>query len=246
MRLYTAANFAVAAVAKKSDECPYGTRAVYPTLTGVHFAADGSTVATNGHAVLTVSAPLANAADFPHSEGITTAVGSGGLPVAGPGLPEAELCYLLREPDFEFTLSAESVKAIQKAIPKRVAQPVLAHAALDETRTAANGSALFVTTDLATRREHEVKKLEGAYPKAPYCIPPRSDATFRVGFNLDNLIPFLQAVKAAAGKSNGGVVVEFSFAAPVNGMRIDGYNEDTMQSVTGTIMPADAGGVYHA
>lgn len=123
MQLYTRYHLAVRHAVGRADKSKpdWWTR-------GVHFAADGSTWATNGYLLLRFAGPAPEAKDYPVVDGLDPS--------------DAALS--------PFTLPLDLVEAVRKAIPKDKAMPILNVAALATAELPTR--ATFATTDLTGRQ----------------------------------------------------------------------------------------------
>lgn len=217
--LYSKAHFAVRHAASKDS-----TR---HSLNGIHFKSDGSTEATDGHWLLQVKAEVPPDDEWPSAMG------------CGIKSSDEKL-----EP---FVLPLEACDAIAKAIPKRNTRsmPVLSHAALDVVETNANGSARFVTTDLATTTPVEAQKVDGVYPSTEQVVPNLGDMTLAFAVDLALLAKVAKAAKEVRA-ANGGDTVALGARFYVNSLgpdamspiRIELYDKggsgDTMTAI---VMP---------
>ena len=140
MRLYNRSHFAVRHAASK-DVTRYN-------LCGVHFRADGSVEATDGHMAARATSGTPPAEEFP-DVGIEST----------------------SEPLEPFVLPLSAATEIVKAIPRRQSMPVLEHAALDVAGANSGENARFVTTDLEVKRPVEFRKIDGEYPNVDQVMP---------------------------------------------------------------------------
>ena len=148
-------------------------------LNGVHFKADGSTEASDGHMLIQVSPLGTDPQAFPASAGINYTEGETLVP---------------------FILPSATVNQLAKSIPKAgKGFPILANAALDVASTNANGAARFVVTDLETSGEVKGEKIAGEFPNTSQVIPERGEVTFAM--NLEFLEKVIKAAKEFAPKS---------------------------------------------
>jgi len=145
-------------------------------LNGVHFEADGTTEATDGHMLLRATVATPPMEEFP-------AVGE---------LPEGDSAG----PIVPFILPIDVADRLAKSIPTRPRMPVLAHAALDAESTNANGRARFVATNLEGVTITEGEKIDGEYPKTSQIREPvKRDARFAFRMNLRLLERVVKAAK---------------------------------------------------
>ena len=158
--LYSRAHFAVRHAASK-DATRYN-------LNGIHFKADGSTEATDGHMLIQVHAETPPDDEWPDV---------GDIKASTDALEE-------------FILPLEASERVMRAIPKptRTSMPVLKHARLDVVETNANGHARFVTTDLDSVTPMQADKIDGEYPNTAQVIPKIGDAKYN--FTMDLLKNF--------------------------------------------------------
>jgi len=156
-----------------------------PGLAGVHITKDGAGVATDGHILFKYTPMVVNdegeeapstpdSKDYPAIDGINFT-------------DETAL-----EP---FTLSADSVQTLLKALPKKSCLPILSNVALDTKATNDNGSALIAVTDLETSQVFKPTKVENKYPDYEKVIPD-GQPKMVVGFMVEKLIKALQTMKA--------------------------------------------------
>ena len=186
------------------------------TLSGIQITPT-ETVVTDGHCLVRVSTPSADAANFPTTENFT---------------PSDNFA--------PFLLAADAAKQIERAIPKRTIIPVLAHAAIDGANTNAGDVAMVMVTDLENHQIFSPRKQEGKFPDYKGYIPKAADATFVIHF--DGVL--LAKVLDMAGKfsSHPGNVITLRFTAPDSAVRIDAYNGTTDQLMQAVVMPCGAYG----
>jgi hypothetical protein len=163
--LLNKASLAVAAFA--SDD------ASRPNLCGVLVDADGTTTATNGHCLARMSPCPLSVEDFPEIPGLPRR----------PGQPTLT----------PFILPSADAKSIAKAIPKRMAIPLLEAACLDVDFTNENGLYRIGITDLDAPQIRSGRKVEGEFPDVSQVLPKRPAA---ISIRID--VGYLKAVAAVA------------------------------------------------
>ena len=182
--LYTKAHLAVRHAAS-TDE----TR---PNLNGIHFRADGSTEATDGHIMIRSKSDHLPEVDFPTIEG---------REIEDP------------EPTLEsFILPSTTAATLVKRIPKKSSMPILTSAALDVAHANGNGAVQFHTTDLETAELTTARKIDGEFPDTDN-VQPTSKIQVETAIDLSLVERFLKAIREAdpMGGKNGrarGVKVE--------------------------------------
>ena len=204
--LYSKAHMAVRHAASK-DPTRYN-------LNGIHFQADGDTVATDGHILLQAHAERPPDEEFPSVEGYE--------PDADPQLDS-------------FILPLETVNALVKKLPKNPFSPVLACAALDVKRANTNGAARFYTTDLETTQTTEGKKVDGEFPNTKQ-VKPEGEPDATVCLNLDLLERVHKAVKEFRSSSSQKPAVKIELRGELSAVRIEFYdpNVGTLEAL---VMP---------
>ena len=177
MQLYSKAHFAVRHAASKD--------ATRFNLNGIHFKADGTTEATDGHILIRVKAETPSGDEYPSVPGVEASNG---------------------EALKEFILPTEAAERAVKSIPKgRQTMPVLSNVGLDVKSTNENGAARFITTDLETTAVTEGRKIDGEFPKTDQLIPKVADdaePTFVIDLNLMERIVKAAKEFGGSGKAN--------------------------------------------
>lgn len=148
------------------------------SLEGIKVESDGSTVATDGHALMKwTPTSHADTAEFPTVDG----------------------CDPTSKGDLEpFILPADVARAILKTDPirKRQSLPILENVALDVAETNANGCAVLAVTDLASPQVFRPMKLEGNFPRYEHIIEgAEGSKRGTVGLRLDLVMGILQTLK---------------------------------------------------
>ncbi len=159
-------------------------------LSCVHAEPDGTTVGTNGRAIVAVSPPDAKREDFPD---------------VGP-MPKA--------PKDGLNLSPQIVKDLRRALPKGravSARPILGNAALVK---APKGHVAFATTDLSSSQRIEGAVPEGRFPDWQSMIAPIYSEANRVSvfLNPNVLGAALRAMSDVIGNATETRTVEIRFS----------------------------------
>jgi len=206
--LYSKAHFAVRHAAANAGR---------PSLHGIHFKADGSTEATDGHILFQVKAETPDDDEYPAVGGIKSST----------------------EELVPFTMPLDACEAIAKSIPKRNTRymPVLSHAALDVAETNANGKARFVTSDLTTTTPIESEKIDGTYPNTDAVIP-KIDGKCAFAIDLNLLVKVAKAAKeyrAGTGGRTNMIAAKFYVTDDMSPIRIE--IDDAGDTFTAIVMP---------
>ncbi len=190
-------------------------------MSGVHFRADGTTVATNGHMMLSVKAERPTLEDWPCLPGVDTA------DLAGDVKP--------------FTLPTETATKVFKAIRKSKI-PVLESIALNVGETNRGPNARFHATDLETVDVIESRKVDGDFPNTDQVearIREGGEFCFAVDLRLiEQLIKAAKETETARGRSTKDPIIAGFYIAPGDHNRADGTTEkkstvDAMRIVIG-------------
>jgi len=184
---------------------------VYPSLSVLHVRAD-RTVATDAHRLIEVSmTDQENAKDFPAIPG-------------NNGGPAADL-----KP---FSIGADDVKSLLKAVPKKTRTPILLNALIDVAATNANGHAVVSVTDLQTPITMSLVKVDGDFPNYELVFP-KENPVITIGFNPDLLADTLKTIS----KITDGAGVTVELFGPDKPLLIHGENKETGQKVRALVMP---------
>ena len=150
-----------------------------------------STVETDGHQIVMVSAPEAQPSLFPADDGIS----------------EAD--------DFTpFVLDKESALKLAKVMPKPKEGNAREMAVIDIS-TETDGTATLAVNDDERRTIVKSEKIVGVFPDVVRIIPDTSGARFEISFNSDILVPVLKAFQGFLG------TLTMRLYAALRGVRID-------------------------
>lgn len=197
-------NLNIAALASK-EESRY-------SLCGIQVTKERTCV-TDGHCLVTVSAPDLPHADIPMIEGIA--------PSENPA---------------PFILPAKEALAIASALPKKTMIPILNNAFVESGE---GDIAKVAVTDLESPRIFNVKKIAGAYPNIDQVIPSQESAEIAIAVDANLLINILKALAplpAACDKNHLAAVV-MRIKDPESPIRFDVENKETGQKGLGVLMP---------
>lgn len=207
--LFSRANLAVTSVAAKNSP--------KRVLNGVHFAADGSTVAANGKMILAVSPVDESKVKFPDVGGVTE-----------PG------------PD-GVTISTEIVDQAIKNLP-RERTPSSQHVVL----TQCDKKVEFTTVDRVKELRVAGRPVPDRFPSWRDVLrkAKRSTVTGRVCLNRRDLIQMLEAVDSACPDKGSENPVFIEFGGEHDGIVMRSLNYETGQQAVGFVMPLDTGGKW--
>jgi hypothetical protein len=168
------------------------------------------TVVTDGHLLVTITAPEFERENIPLIEGI---------------VPTEDM-----KP---FIMPAKEALAISKAIPKNSRIPILGNAFIE----AGEGDQVkAAVTDCASPRIFSFRKEPGVYPDYSKVIPAPESAEVSICLDANLLIKLLKSLAPLATKKDSAPVI-VRFSDPTNPIRIDALNEDTGQKGIGVLMP---------
>lgn len=176
-------------------------------LTHLHLT-DQFTEVTNGHYLIRVDAIKSfNYEDLPKVDDIE--------PTVGP---------------VECLVTADTAKAIEKAIPKMRTLPMLEHAWIGGNGN--KDTTTFITTDLETETPiTSINPQDVRYPKTDE-IWPKGDPEFEIAFNPDYMSKLCQQyVKAGITK------ITLAIHGDKQAMKLTGTNTEKEQEVKALLMP---------
>lgn len=108
------------------------------------------------------------------------------------------------KPGFEFLLPLPAIPGVRELVGKKPVKPVLGMVAVDEA--AANGTARFVGTDLATTRELTAAGVDGQYPNLSVVTEFKPDHAVSVCLDAKLLVDTLRTWMSVAGPAVDGSV----------------------------------------
>jgi len=180
-----------------------------PQLNGIHLRPDGSTCATNGHALIIIGPPEKTEA-YPAPDGWQAPI----IPTDGVIIP------------------TETARQAEKNLPKGRAasyHPFLASALVESL----NGTVRLSSTDLDTRKVAEAKPLEGPFPHVEQVIP-KGEPVLRIAFNAALLRNVLETLLATGRSVTDRAIFEFHNP---NGAAVITYQGDNLTPVKALVMP---------
>lgn len=179
-------------------------------LKAIQISEDGTT-ATNGHYMVNVSLPKAEAKNFPQIEGFEP-------------LAQAESMLLDRD----------TALKIEKAMPKNENIPVLNHANVGKPgETTLN----LAVTDLDSTQIFKPRKITGQFPNWK-AVLPTGEPVVEIAFSADYLMQLARAAAAFTSlECNGGAMVRLRLYGSDKAALFETVNTDTEQKWTGVLMP---------
>ena len=170
------------------------------------------TWATNGEALIKITAPLEKLEDFPELSG------------------KQELMDQIQ-------IEKEDALKIKKMIPKNVCMPILKNIVFTGIE---NDFAKFATTDLSTATETRARIKEGNTPDLT-SIYPETAPVFSIYFDVDLLLNVLKIIKEAKEDRSYAKKIKIDFWDKDKVARIQAKNSDTEQEIEAAIMPMKEG-----
>ena len=168
----------------------------------------GQTWATNGQALVKITAPAEKLEDFPELSG------------------KQELTNQIQ-------IEKEDALKIKKMIPKKICMPILKNIVFTGIE---NGLAKFATTDLSAATEIKARIKEGKPPDLA-SIYPKETPFFSICFNVDLLLNVLKIIKEAKENRSYAKKIKIDFWDKDKVARIQAKNSDTEQEIEAAIMP---------
>ena len=166
------------------------------------------TWATNGEALIKITAPLEKLEDFPELSG-------------------------KQELSNQIQVEKEDAFKIKKMIPKKAGMSILKNIVFTGVE---NGLAKFATTDLSSATEIKARIKEGRIPDLT-SIYPKETPVFSICFNVDLLLTVLKIIKEAKEDRSYTKKIKIDFWEKDKIARIQTKNEDTGQEIEAGIMP---------
>ena len=169
------------------------------------------TVCTDGHMLVRVSHPVADAKNFPMTEGFD----------AGK--------------DFEsILLPVAAAKEICKAVPSKTTIPILHHAALSVTQDEDGAHVKVAVNDLENPQVFSPRPMTGKYPNWQM-VMPKTEPKMSIELDASKLLALLKY--AAHFTSDNNNRIRLSLWDSQSPVQIDATNKDTQQGMTAVLMP---------
>jgi hypothetical protein len=180
-------------------------------FTGVHIAADGSTVANNKHAMLAVEPAPQSLVHFPNV-GAMAAVPAGGV-----------------------TADADVVRQALKNLPRGAGSEAMQYAALTD---AVGGEVELCTAGKKMMQRVSAPSLMGQYPdwRSKVCMARGAAVRGRIAVNRRKLIALLKVLDAACPDPGGDNTVFIEFGGEQDAMVMRAINYATGQHAVGLLM----------